>query len=349
MCPDVPKAEHSCRHEALGRALAHRAGDVAAEVVGTWARRLGGCDETSGEVEDIVASTSEIGTRAVGRYLSTGTGVTEAEAAQLADASRRSALCARSPTDMAKNYLTWRDATLRVLAEEAARLGVSEGILAAAGEIIHSSCDASLITMVTTFDQEVQAVAQRLADERTKLAHLALHDPLTGLANRSLLLDRLAQSVAVSWRQDARPAALFLDLDGFKAVNDSLGHKAGDRLLVRIADTLRALVRPTDTVARFGGDEFVILCEDVTGGETQLASLVDRVRGGVAASFTVGDELAVTVSVGAAIAEDDCDPEALLARADAAMYAAKQHPVTRRRSLVAVTETTIEDVDGVAS
>jgi hypothetical protein len=82
---------------------------------------------------------------------------------------------------MAKNYLTWRDATLRVLAEEAARLGVSEGILAAAGEIIHSSCDASLITMVTTFDQEVEAIAQRLADERTKLAHLALHDPLAGL------------------------------------------------------------------------------------------------------------------------------------------------------------------------
>src|SRR5207302_1513480 len=100
-----------------------------------------------------------------------------------------------------------------------------------------------------------------------KLAHDAVHDPLTSLPNRTLLTDRLRMAMARSARRKSLFAVLFLDLDHFKLVNDSLGHLAGDELLVQAAARLQEAVRPGDTVARISGDEFVILCEDVAGAE----------------------------------------------------------------------------------
>ncbi len=95
------------------------------------------------------------------------------------------------------------------------------------------------------------------------LRHQALHDGLTGLPNRVLLMDRIEHALAVSARTDRRIAVLYIDLDGFKAVNDSAGHAAGDLALVHVGDQIRAVLRPGDTVARLGGDEFVVVCEDL--------------------------------------------------------------------------------------
>jgi len=119
-------------------------------------------------------------------------------------------------------------------------------------------------------------------------------------------------------------AVLYLDLDGFKAVNDSYGHRSGDELLVAVAECLTSLVRPSDTVARFGGDEFVIVYQDVSGGEQELAALAERIRVGVTAACAAHYEVTVTVSTGAVMARAPWDPERLVAEADAAMYASKR-------------------------
>ena len=119
----------------------------------------------------------------------------------------------------------------------------------------------------------------------SQLAHQATHDPLTGLPNRVLLLDRLEQARSPGPVATAqRVAVLFLDLDHFKVVNDSLGHGVGDRLLVAIADRLRSVVRPGDTIARFGGDEFVVLCEDLETREDAVA-VAERVNSVVSGPF----------------------------------------------------------------
>ncbi len=166
-------------------------------------------------------------------------------------------------------------------------------------------------------------LSERKAFEH-RLAHQATHDPLTGLPNRALLIDRLDGALARARRHNRRVAVLFLDLDHFKVVNDSLGHGLGDRLLIAISERLALALRPGDTVARFGGDEFVVLCEDVLdqGDAIAVAERIDRAVGG---RFVVDDtEVFVGVSIGIACPDDvDVDPETLIRDADAAMYRAK--------------------------
>ncbi|MDT7713735.1 MAG: hypothetical protein QOG46_2638, partial [Pseudonocardiales bacterium] len=157
------------------------------------------------------------------------------------------------------------------------------------------------------------------------LAHRVLHDPLTDLPNRTLFLDRLELALARLHRHRCSIAVLFIDLDNFKVVNDSLGHNAGDRLLVELAARLRDAMRPSDTIARFGGDEFVVLCEDIT--EARDAVYVgERIVAAASEPFQLdAREMFVTASVGVALAIDgDATPETLLRDADAAMYRAKE-------------------------
>jgi diguanylate cyclase (GGDEF)-like protein len=152
-------------------------------------------------------------------------------------------------------------------------------------------------------------------------AHLAFHDPLTGLPNRALLVDRLAR--ALRRRPATGAAVLFVDLDNFKVVNGSLGHAAGDRLLVAVARRLRRAVRPEDTVARLGGDAFIVLLEDAA--DTALpVRLATRLLRAFRTPFRVGGhELVVTASVGIAYTGAEIDPGELLRRADIARYQAK--------------------------
>jgi diguanylate cyclase (GGDEF)-like protein len=158
-----------------------------------------------------------------------------------------------------------------------------------------------------------------------QLAHQALHDALTGLANRVLFMDRLDQALARLQRQASPLALLFVDLDHFKVVNDSLGHAAGDEVLVQTADRLRKALRPADTIARFGGDEFVILCEDAAG-RAEAEEIAGRVHEAVTRPFRVGDQdVVLTASTGIVIANDThTDAGALLRDADTAMYRAKE-------------------------
>jgi diguanylate cyclase (GGDEF)-like protein/PAS domain S-box-containing protein len=165
---------------------------------------------------------------------------------------------------------------------------------------------------------------QRATGER--LAHQAIHDPLTGLPNRLLFLDRLRLALGRAARQRHCVAVLLLDLDHFKVVNDSLGHSAGDRLLAAIADRMRGTLRPTDTVARFGGDEFVLLCDEISD-EATARELADRVARLVARPVTLAEgEVFVTASIGIALSGGDREtPETLIRDADAAMYRAKEN------------------------
>jgi diguanylate cyclase (GGDEF)-like protein len=157
------------------------------------------------------------------------------------------------------------------------------------------------------------------------LAHQALHDPLTGLPNRALFLDRLGVALDRSRRTSASVAVLFLDVDNFKEVNDSHGHAAGDRVLIGLADRLRAMLRPMDTVARFGGDEFTFLFEDLAS-EREVVLIAERISrtAGAPIRLDSGDEV-VTVSIGIAMVADPNMPrETVIREADAAMYRAKE-------------------------
>jgi diguanylate cyclase (GGDEF)-like protein/PAS domain S-box-containing protein len=158
----------------------------------------------------------------------------------------------------------------------------------------------------------------------TELEHQALHDPLTGLPNRALVLDRLGRALARGHRSGSRTAVMFLDVDRFKVVNDSLGHAYGDDLLVAVAARLRASLRETDTVARLGGDEFVVLLEDLAH-ETIALEVADKILDAMRRPFALaGREFFVTASIGLAMSTDDNDtPESMVRDADAAMYVAK--------------------------
>ncbi|MGN6245335.1 MAG: putative bifunctional diguanylate cyclase/phosphodiesterase [Motilibacteraceae bacterium] len=156
------------------------------------------------------------------------------------------------------------------------------------------------------------------------LRRLALHDTLTGLANRALFLDHLTEAIGRAHRSGTSFAVLFLDLDRFKLVNDSLGHAAGDVLLREVGRRVEQCVRATDTVARLGGDEYAVLL-DVTDGLADVLSTVTRIRRAVATPLRVGSHVVyTTASIGVAQSRDvGTDPETALRYADIAMYAAK--------------------------
>lgn len=164
---------------------------------------------------------------------------------------------------------------------------------------------------------------QALAEE--KIWHNAHHDLLTGLPNRSLFLDRLEQEVKHAKRSSLPLALLFIDLDGFKEVNDSLGHEAGDRLLCSVAERLKTCVREEDTIARLGGDEFTVI---LTGVEQRkdVEVMAQRIIDAVAMPFHVAKQLVqVSASIGGAFYPHDASsPDALLKAADQAMYKAKK-------------------------
>ncbi|MDQ3880781.1 MAG: diguanylate cyclase, partial [Chloroflexota bacterium] len=190
----------------------------------------------------------------------------------------------------------------------------------------------------------VRDVHARKAFEE-QLRHRAFHDPLTALANRALFYDRIEHALALGRREEGQVAVLCLDLDDFKVVNDRFGHAVGDRLLIDVAERLRACVRSVDTPARLGGDEFGVLLEAVAGPNEPVRA-AERALAALSKPFSVDSEtVGLSVSVGIAISDtDDGGVDDLLRRADLAMYTAK-HNGKRRLELY---DTDLERPDGAA-
>ena len=203
---------------------------------------------------------------------------------------------------------------------ESHRPQLFRGYEAGAVDFLQKPFDSTVLTSKVSVFVDLH----RLKREAEQLAHRAVHDALTGLPNRVLLMDRLQVALAGVERRTTQVAVFFFDLDGFKLVNDTLGHEAGDELLGHVAERLTELVRPADTVARFAGDEFAVIAE--VPGEEDATDIARRILEAIAAPFVLeAGETFVTASIGIALASGgDEDSESLLREADAAMYRAKQ-------------------------
>ncbi|MCP2032197.1 diguanylate cyclase (GGDEF)-like protein/PAS domain S-box-containing protein [Okibacterium sp. HSC-33S16] len=185
--------------------------------------------------------------------------------------------------------------------------------------------DPALLELLATLTQQASHVLARIRLQ-SQLARMALHDLLTGLANRQLLQARLDQAIAAAERSGRPLAVIFLDLDGFKVVNDSCGHAVGDSVLQQVADRLRASVRSADTIGRYGGDEFVVICED--SDADAVSHVADRILAAVKEPLVdVPDEYPVSASIGVALLVPEANPsvttDGMLGLADAAMYQSK--------------------------
>ena len=219
----------------------------------------------------------------------------------------------------------WRNAMADVLRERAAELEVSEPSLGEAMNILQLSLEFSLVRMCECFEAERKRTDEELQRREEELAFMATHDSLTGLPNRTLILDRAEQMLARSRRSQTPAAALFIDLDKFKDINDTLGHAAGDELLQAVAARLEAVTREADALGRLGGDEFVVISEELSlaaGPELVAERLLDVLGPPFELGQGGGTRVSITASVGIAMA-DGGGAELLLRNADIAMYRAK--------------------------
>ena len=217
-------------------------------------------------------------------------------------------------TALAENRIVGMAAGVVLIRRDGSEAGIEDSAAP-----IHD-CDGKVTGAVLVFHD---VTASRALAE--KMAHLAHHDYLTDLPNRALLSERLVQAIALSRRQRRKAALLFLDLDGFKDVNDSLGHEMGDKLLMAVAARLLACVRVSDTVARQGGDEFLILLPDIERPQ-DAERFAEKILAMLALPHCIeGQELRVTVSIGIGLYPDDGeDVDAVIRSADTAMYHAKE-------------------------
>jgi diguanylate cyclase (GGDEF)-like protein len=226
--------------------------------------------------------------------------------------------------EVTKRCLRWWNAAQDVVTEIAAELELGADIHAHALAMLQRSHSVTLVRMCETFDSERQLADEQLESRQQELAFMATHDALTGLPNRTLIMDRLQQMLLRSRHTQAPVAVLFIDLDNFKSINDTLGHGAGDELLQAVAARLDGVVRDVDALGRLGGDEFVVVA-----GELSLAAgpdlIAERLLEALSEPFRIGQErtpMTVTASIGIAAAERTSAGE-LLRAADIAMYRAK--------------------------
>ena len=180
------------------------------------------------------------------------------------------------------------------------------------------------LALLTETNAQLWELVVRREQEVLKVRHFAYHDELTGLPNRTLLLDRLNQALIRAKRQHEQLALLLLDLDGFKNINDRMGHAAGDKLLRQVADRLLSCIRGSDTACRYGGDEFVLLLPKVDG-EKRALGLAAKIQARLAKPYRVDHHsIVVTASIGVAVYPvDGMSQNDLIKQADVAMYLAK--------------------------
>jgi diguanylate cyclase (GGDEF)-like protein len=277
------------------------------------------------EIERDIVRAIEAGTFAVADYLITGQPVTR-EQSEVWEATGEAPLKeAISLSELTQMYLLWRQEVTRLVREVAPRLDVKDVALGHALQAILIGSDLSIVRMAKRFEASRRGLERQLAEKQSRLEHQALHDPLTGLANRQLTIDRAEQMLLRSRRSDDPVALCFIDLDNFKDTNDSLGHEAGDRLLCAAATRLTHILRSADTVGRLGGDEFVILTEGSSLADGPMF-VAERIRDALAEPFELegyeGLPITVTASVGIATGDRPSAQE-LLRDADVALYQAK--------------------------
>ena len=236
-------------------------------------------------------------------------------------AARRAA----SLNEVTRRCLCWRDVMAEALDDAARELDASTEARSQALRMLQISLEISLVRMCECFESERQRTDAELAQREEELVFLATHDPLTGLPNRTLILDRVEQMLARGARSQTPVAALFVDLDNFKGINDTLGHGAGDELLQAVAGRLDGVVRGADTLGRLGGDEFVVISEEAAcdGGPQLVAErLLEALEPPFRLDAAKEVDLTITASVGIAMGEQS-SAEELLRDADIAMYRAK--------------------------
>jgi diguanylate cyclase (GGDEF)-like protein len=308
----------------LGQELSARTDDVVARMMRRSAESSRILDKV---VEDSFKDVGTVSTVAVARWMA---GEGEAVAREVGQESWRIFAQLASQREAALNEVTkrclrWRDSALEVLDESAADLGLAEETLAEARRMVQRSLDVTLVRMCQSFEDERQRAHEELTSREKELVFLATHDALTGLPNRTLILDRIEQTLRRARHNQEPVAALFVDLDNFKAINDSLGHSTGDELLCAVAERLEGVIRETDALGRMGGDEFVVVAEGLSlaAGPELIA---ERLLEAFSEPFLLGDEGETLVhakaSVGIATGVRP-SAEELLRDADIAMYRAK--------------------------
>ncbi len=301
----------------LGEALSARTGDVIAGTVARTEASKHGLDEA---VEESFKRVGMASTAAVASWMS-GQGLEAAREVGMETWHIFGQLAADRVAplqEVLKRCLRWRDAAADVLHQSASELGVPAEALSVALVALQRTLDITLIQVGEFFETE-----RHNADEQ--LAFLATHDPLTGLPNRTLILDRVEQMLARSRRGQTPVAALFVDLDNFKSINDTLGHAAGDELLRAVAARLDGVVRATDAFGRLGGDEFVVVTEELSL-EAGPELIAERLLEALKPPFKLGADEQTRVSVTASIgisSGEHTSAEELLRDADIAMYRAK--------------------------
>jgi diguanylate cyclase (GGDEF)-like protein len=321
--PNTPPQPDADALRCLGEALNARTEDVV-ELMLRLTQESGCRLETI--VEERFARVGTVSTVAVARWMAGESAEVAREVgqeswqifAQLA--SQRAAPL----NEVTKRCLRWRDAASETLKRCAQELRTSPAVETQALAMLQRSFDVTLVRMCESFESERERGDEQLARRQRELAFLATHDVLTGLPNRTLILDRVEQMLIRARREQTPVAALFVDLDNFKAINDSLGHATGDELLRAVAARLTAVVREADAVGRLGGDEFVVVA-----GEISLASgpelIAERLLGALDLPFQIAgtaQPLKVTASIGIACG-DRASADELLRDADIAMYQSK--------------------------
>jgi diguanylate cyclase (GGDEF)-like protein len=308
----------------LGKALKARTGKVVAAML-----RLS--EESSRQLEPAVEErflrVGHVSTIAVSRWMAGEGSEVAREVGQEAWlifgqlASQRTAPL----NEVTKRCLRWCEAAREVLCECALELELEPAVLEQALAMLQRSLNVTLVRMCESFETERQRADEELTHRQRELAFMATHDALTGLPNRTLVLDRVEQLMLRARRNQTPLAALFIDLDNFKTINDSLGHGVGDELLRAVASRLTAVIREADAVGRLGGDEFVVITSEMSfasGPELMAERLLEALDQPFKLAGSGQPGLKVSASIGIAVGERASADE-LLRDADVAMYQAK--------------------------
>jgi diguanylate cyclase (GGDEF)-like protein len=308
----------------LGQAVSARTEDV---VEAMLRRTSASSCQLEASVEERFARVGTVSTIAVARWMSGESPEVAREVGQEAWqifgqlASQRAAPL----NEVTKRCLRWCDAAGEVVRECARELELDPSVLDEALAMLQRSLNVTLVRMCESFESERQSADMELEHRQRELAFLATHDALTGLPNRTLILDRVEQLMMRARREKTPLAALFIDVDNFKAINDSLGHACGDELLQAVAARLTAVVRETDAVGRLGGDEFVVIASELSfasGPELIAERLLEALDQPFALAGREQTCLKLTASIGIAAGDREVADE-LLRDADVAMYQAK--------------------------